>query len=128
MRIHHIAMWTRQLEELRLFYEKFFGTTATPKYVNPGKRFESYFLSFQSGAKIELMRRPEVSEASDNTNFKNGYAHIAISLGSKESVDAKTEEIMAAGYVKLDGPRITGDGYYESTILDPDGNIIEITI
>lgn len=127
MKIHHIALWTHQLEELRVFYERFFDTKATPKYVNPVKQFESYFLSFPSGARIELMCRPEV-DASCNKYFVSGYAHIAISLGSKEKVDAKTEEIMVAGFTRLDGPRTTGDGYYESTILDPDGNVIELTV
>lgn len=127
MKIHHIALWTQQLEEIKAFYERFFEARATPKYVNTAKQFESYFLSFQSGANLELMRRPEVG-TSNTIHFTPGYAHIAISLGSKERVDAKTQEIIAAGYTKLDGPRTTGDGYYESTILDPDGNVIELTI
>lgn len=127
MKIHHIAVWTQQLEEVKAFYVRFFEAKATTKYVNTVKQFESYFLSFQSGASLELMRRPEVG-TSRGGHITPGYAHMAVSLGSKEKVDAKTEEIMAAGYTKLDGPRTTGDGYYESTILDPDGNVIELTI
>ena len=125
MHITHIALWTNQLEQMRAFYEKHFGATANEKYENSTKRFTSYFLTFASGAQLELMhqpgRTPPVSSAL-------GYAHLAISLGDKAQVDAKTRELERAGYTRLDGPRITGDGYYESTFADPDGNVLELTV
>lgn len=128
MYIHHIALWTQQLEVLKDFYEQYFSVRVTPKYTNKEKGFESYFLRFKSGASIELMRKPEVKKPKQEDELLAGYAHIAIALGSKEAVDTKTNKLMADGYIKLDGPRVTGDGYYESTILDPDGNVIELTV
>lgn len=125
MHIHHVALWTNQLETMRSFYEDHFATTASEKYENPRKNFTSYFLSFASGARLELMQQPgKTTLAADSL----GYAHLAISLGSPAAVDAKTRVLAQAGYQKLDGPRTTGDGYYESTFADPDGNVIELTV
>jgi lactoylglutathione lyase len=96
--------------------------------VNPRKQFESYFLTFADGARLELMQRPDVpASANDVDRQFTGYIHLAFSIGSREAVDALTERLRADGYRILDGPRTTGDGYYESTTLDPDGNRIEIT-
>ncbi len=128
MKIHHIALWTQQLEKMKCFYIDFFSAKASALYVNPKKNFSSYFLTFASGARLELMHRPEVVNASQEGTLSSGYAHIAISLGSKEAVDAKTQELVLAGYTNPEGPRTTGDGFYESIILDPDANIIELTI
>ncbi len=128
MRIEHIAIWTHDLERLRHFYETNFGGTAAAKYINPLKQFESYFLTFADGARLELMQRPDVPLSKNNVEQQfTGYIHLAFSIGSREAVDALTHRLRADGYRILDGPRATGDGYYESTTLDPDGNRIEIT-
>jgi lactoylglutathione lyase len=127
--IEHVAIWTHDLERLRQFYETYFDGRANTKYVNPRKRFESYFLTFADGARLELMSRPDVPPSANDVEQQfTGYSHIAIAIGSREAVDALTERLRADGYRILDGPRTTGDGYYESTTLDPDGNRIEITI
>ena len=125
MHITHVALWTDQLERMKNFYTQHFGATANKKYHNPGKKFTSYFLTFASGTQLELMRQPGRTRHVPRTL---GYAHVAISLGTKDQVDAKTHELEQAGYTRLDGPRTTGDGYYESTFADPDGNVLELTI
>ena len=125
MHITHVALWTNQLERMKAFYEEHFAAQASEKYENPTKRFSSYFLTFASGAQLELMHQPG---RTDPDSSSLGYAHLAISLGSHERVDAKTEELERAGYSRLDGPRTTGDGYYESTFTDPDGNVLELTM
>ncbi len=129
MRIEHVAIWTHDLERLRRFYELYFGGHANTKYVNPRKQFESYFMTFADGARLELMQRPDVPVSMNDIDQQfTGYIHLAFSIGSREAVDALTERLRADGYRILDGPRTTGDGYYESTTLDPDGNRIEITV
>lgn len=129
MHIEHIAIWTKNLERLRAFYEQYFQARAGEKYVNPGKQFESYFLSFASGSRLELMTRPDITLAADDVETQSsGYIHLAISVGSKEQVDLLTGRLRQDGYRVVDGPRRTGDGYYESVVLDPDGNRVEITI
>jgi lactoylglutathione lyase len=129
MRIEHIAIWTHDLERLRHFYETYFGATANAKYVNPRKQFESYFLTFADGARLELMQRPDMPVSKNDVDQQfTGYIHIAFSIGSRAAVDALTERLRTGGYRILDGPRTTGDGYYESTTLDPDGNRIEMTV
>jgi lactoylglutathione lyase len=129
MRIEHLAIWTHDLERLRRFYETYFGGTANTKYVNPRKQFESYFLAFPDGARLELMQMRSVPLSRNDIEQQfTGYIHIAFSAGSHEAVDALTEWLGRDGYRILDGPRTTGDGYYESSVLDPDGNRIEITI
>ncbi|MGH2592464.1 MAG: VOC family protein [Anaerolineae bacterium] len=126
MHIAHVALWTNDLERLKSFYETYFGAHAGEKYVNSRKRFESYFLTFASGARLELMRKPDLIERSDTPLA--GYTHLAFSVGSKQQVDELTAQLQATGCRVVDGPRYTGDGYYESSVLDPDGNPIEITI
>ena len=129
MRIEHIAIWTPDLERLRQFYETYFGGRANAKYVNPRKQFESYFLTFSDGARLELMQMPAVPPSANDVELQfTGYIHVAFSVESREAVDALTDRLRIDGYPILDGPRTTGDGYYESTTLDPDGNRIEITI
>jgi len=128
MKIEHMAIWTVDLERLRTFYETYFGATSNDKYVNTAKRFESYFLSFPAGVRLEIMYAPHILEPSERNQQRAGYAHIAFSVGSRERVDALTRQLQDDGYHLLDGPRVTGDGYYESFFFDPDGNRIEITI
>ncbi len=127
MHIEHIAIWTQKLETQKNFFVMYFSAQAGQKYTNPKKRFESYFLKFANGARLEIMQAFDV-EAVQKTGRMVGYAHIAFSVGSKEQVDTLTKQLEMDGYRVLGQPRMTGDGYYESVILDPDGNQIEITI
>jgi lactoylglutathione lyase len=114
---------------MRLFYEKYFQATAGEKYFNPTKYFESYFLQFNGGARLEIMHKPGIASNKINPMIEfSGLAHFAISVGSKENVNTLTETIRKDGYHIAGEPRVTGDGYYESVVLDPDGNRIEITV
>ena len=127
MRIEHVALWTDDLERCKQFYVRYFGATAGAPYVNPRKGFESCFLSFDDGARIEAMKTSTLSPLNIEPGAQRmGLTHIAFSLGSEARVDALTQRLNADGYAILDGPRRTGDGYYESVALDPDGNRIEI--
>ncbi len=127
MRIEHLAIWTPDIERLRTFYEIYFGAKAGPKYVNRARQFESYFLSFESGARLEIMQMPSVGRAPDMDGPVHGYAHLAISVGSEARVDEMTKRLRDNGHEILSVPRRTGDGCYESVVADPDGNPIEIT-
>lgn len=124
MRIEHIAIWVKNLEEMKGFYTKYFEGIAGDKYHNSNKQFTSYFIAFENGARLELMHHPD-------KEFKMGQhlglAHFAFSLGSKEKVDELTKSLQEKGFKVIDGPRTTGDGYYESVILDPEDNRIELT-
>jgi lactoylglutathione lyase len=129
MRIDHVAIWTRDIERLKAFYERYFQVDAGPKYTNSRKGFESYFLKFSNGARLELMQMASIPDTrNDPVDQFTGYIHLSISVGSKKQVDALTAELKQAGYLLVDSPRLTGDGFYESAILDPDGNRIEITV
>ena len=125
MKIEHVAIWVKELEQMRTFYERYFSVTSNKKYVNPEKGFSSYFLSFHTGARLEIMHRDDM-EARGYAGL--GWAHIAISLGTKEKVDALTEKLRDDGFHIFGEPRITGDGYYESVVEDPEGNLIELTV
>ena len=125
MQIEHLAVWTADLERLREFYARHFGAVAGPRYENPAKGFASYFLAFDGGARLELMTRPGLPPGGPVEGC--GYAHLALRTGSREAVDRLTADLRAAGATVESGPRTTGDGYYESVVLDPDGNRIEIT-
>ncbi len=127
MKIEHVALWTQQLEVMRGFYEQFFNGRSSSRYTNPKTGFTSYFLSFESGARLELMQRPDV-RGPVSTTEQMGFTHLAISLGSETAVDTLTTQLQNAGYQIVSQPRTTGDGYYESVILDPDGNRIELTV
>jgi lactoylglutathione lyase len=130
MRIAHVAIWTADLDRLVAFYSRYFGAAAGAKYINPRRRFESYFLTFDDGARLELMRIPalrDVAPAGEGVEDA-GLAHLAISTGSESAVDELTEKLRRDGHRIVAEPRRTGDGYYESIALDPDGNRIEITI
>ncbi|EFS04353.1 glyoxalase family protein [Listeria seeligeri FSL S4-171] len=125
MKIEHIALWTSDLEKMKDFYVTYFGATANDLYENKTKGFSSYFLSFKTGARLELMRRTDVSE--EVTGEILGWAHIAVATESKTAVEELTEKVRAAGFEVVGEARTTGDGYYESVVLDPEGNRIEIT-
>lgn len=124
-RIDYIALYVSDLEKEKKFYETYFNGHAGEKYHNPRTGFSSNFISFDSGCRLELMNKPDVTEAATSLRF--GYVHIAISAGSKETVDRLTDRLAADGYEILSNPRTTGDGYYESQIAAPEGNVIEIT-
>ena len=117
-RVEHAALWVADLERARAFYERWFGAAAGPQYVSASHPFCSRFLTLGSGARLELMSAP---------GAKPGFAHIAISLGSREAVDALVDAMRAAGVKIASGPKRTGDGYYEAVAEDPEGNPVEIT-
>lgn len=127
MRIEHLAIWVDDLEKIREFYARYFGTISGEKYHNPKKGFSSYFLTFrESSVRLEIMNRIDIAVELADRNLGKGYTHLAISVGGKEAVDALTERLRSDGYIVESEPRTTGDGYYESVILDPEGNPIEI--
>lgn len=129
MRIEHVALWTKDIERLCSFYETWFGGSAGSPYVNESKGFSSCFLTFPSGARMEIMKSTDLTSPEEGrTGLLPGYAHVAFSAGSENSVDILTASLREAGHTVLDGPRRTGDGYYESVVLDPDGNRVEITV
>ena len=127
MKIEHIALYVEDLEETKNFFIKYLGAKANNEYHNPRTNFRSYFLSFEDGARLEIMQRPEMVNLPKEA-ARTGYAHIAFSVGSREKVDALTAELKTDGYDVVSGPRITGDGYYESCIVAVEGNQIEITV
>jgi len=127
MKIDHIAIWTKNLEGLRSFYMKYFQATSNKKYFNPTKHFSSYFLSFEKGCTLEIMQMPGIPESkNDPVQQYLGLIHLAINVGSKSTVNELTELLRKDGYPIVGEPRSTGDGCYESVILDPDGNRVEI--
>lgn len=126
LKIEHVAIWVNDLEIMKEFYETYFNGKANSKYHNQAKGFESYFLTFESGARLEIMRKSGINQTAASEMI--GWAHIAISLGSKEAVNEMTERLMNDGYRHNNGPRLTGDGYYESVMEDPEGNLIELTV
>jgi len=129
MFINHIAIWTRDLEKLKDFYVKYFNFSSNGLYQNPKKGFNSYFLSFEKGARLEIMQMPNIPDSKDDIYEQFvGLIHFSVSVGSKEKVDILTETLRNDGFEIIGEPRITGDGYYESVVLDPDKNRIEITI
>lgn len=128
-KIEHLAIWCNNLEQMKEFYMKYFGMFSNEKYSNPVKNFESYFLSFDDSvsAKLELMKRPDIIENSFVRGNVMGYCHVAISLGDRVSVDTLTERLRVDEYKIVGEPRVTGDGFYESIVEDPEGNWVEIT-
>lgn len=127
MKLEHIAVWVDDLDQLREFYCKFFDASCGDKYFNPAKGFTSYFLLFAGGGcRIELMNRSGIG-ANEGTRWeKKGLAHLAICVGGKDKVDALTERLRGDGHTIAGEPRTSGDGYYESAVLDPEGNYVEI--
>ncbi|MBR1397910.1 MAG: VOC family protein [Selenomonadaceae bacterium] len=126
MKIEHIAMYVNDLERAREFFIKYFGAKSNDGYHNPTKKFRSYFLSFDGEARLEIMHKSEMTDEDKAIN-RTGFIHIAFSVGSKDKVDELTSNLKADGYEVISGPRTTGDGYYESCIVDIEGNQIEIT-
>ena len=129
MILEHVAIWTDKLEDLKDYYVKYYGGTANSKYTNEKKGFHSYFLTFKSGARLELMTMPNIP---DNTNDRivaqhKGIIHLAFGADTMQEVDKKARQLQAEGFKILSGPRKTGDGYYEFETLDPDNNRIEVT-
>ena len=125
MLIEHIGLFVSDLEKARTFYEKYFAATAGEKYHNPRTGFSSYFLTFSDGARLELCHQADLA---NDTKNRLGFAHLAISLGSKEAVNQKVDQLTKDGFTLTSGPRVTGDGYYEAVVLDLDGNNLELTI
>lgn len=128
MHIEHIAIWTEDLEVLKEFYIKYFNASSNELYHNKKKGFKSYFLSFDKGARLELMKRVDILDHPNRDMEYMGYCHMAVSVGSKDEVLSLTDTIRSDGFEVVGEPRHTGDGYFESVVLDPDGNRIEITM
>ncbi|MBR5513960.1 MAG: VOC family protein [Ruminococcus sp.] len=127
MFIDHVAMYVDNLENARNFFIKYFNAKSNDGYHNEKTGFRSYFLTFDNGARLEIMNKPEMADCEKHLN-RTGYAHIAFSVGSKAEVDRLTELLKNDGYSVMSGPRTTGDGYYESCIVAFEDNIIEITV
>lgn len=127
MKIEHIALYVNDLEGAKEFFINYFDAKAGDMYHNKRTNFKSYFLSFEDGARIEIMSRPDTNDI-EKILTRTGFAHIAFSVGSKEKVDKLTARLKEDGFEVISGPRVTGDGYYESCILAFEGNQIEITI
>ena len=129
MILEHVAIWTNNLEALKEYYIKYFNAFSNDKYLNPKTNFESYFLSFESGARLELMNRPNLPDNLNDTIVEQhvGIIHLAFGVLTTEEVDAKAKQLQNDGFKILSGPRKTGDGYYEFETLDPDNNRLEVT-
>ena len=126
MRLDHLAMYVKDLEATRSFFVRYFGASSNEMYHNPKTGLRTYFLSFEDGSRLEIMSRPDVVD-NGRSLFQAGYIHLAFSVGGKEKVDELTHALQADGFTVVSGPRTTGDGYYESCIEGPEGNLIEIT-
>lgn len=127
MKIDHMALYVNDLEGAKAFFETYFQAVSNEGYHNEKTDFRSYFLTFSGGSRLEIMTKPDLTD-SGNLLDRFGYAHIAFCAGSREAVDELTARLNAGGYPTLSGPRVTGDGYYESCVLGFEGNIIEITV
>lgn len=127
MKIEHIAIYVKNLEAAKEFFVKYLGATSNDGYHNKKTNFRSYFLSFEDGARLEIMNKPDMIDR-EKCLTQTGYIHVAFSVGSKENVDLLTQQLREDGYEVFSEPRITGDGYYESCIIGIEGNQIEITV
>ncbi len=128
MKIDHVALYCLNLEGMRMFFIRYFHGVSNGMYNNPKTGLKTYMLSFEnSDARLELMTRPEVKDEEENI-YRQGFIHLSFSVGSKEKVDCLTKALNEAGYQVLSGPRITGDGYYESCIVGPENLLLEITV
>ena len=127
MKIEHVALYVNDLEKARKFFMKYLGAKSNDGYHNQKTDFRSYFLTFEDGARLEIMNKPGMSDLPKEC-ARTGYAHVAFSVGDREKVDALTAEMKSDGYEVVSGPRTTGDGYYESCIIAVEGNQIEITV
>ena len=140
MKIEHVAIWVRDIDKVCEFYRKYFGGVVHPIYYNTTKQFTSRFITFDDGARLEVMHRPDidvernvgidkiVSHETLSDTQHLGFTHLSFSVGSKEEVDRLTQQMSSEGIPVVGQPRTTGDGYYESVVLDPEGNRIEITV
>ncbi len=140
MKIEHIAIWVKDIDRVCKFYRKYFGGVVHPIYHNSAKQFTSRFITFDDGARLEVMHRPDidvernvgidkiVSHETLSDTQHLGFTHLSFSVGSKEEVDRLTQQMSSEGIPVVGQPRTTGDGYYESLVLDPEGNRIEITV
>ena len=129
MKIEHIAIWAKDVDKVCEFYRKYFGGVVHPIYHNPIKQFTSRFVTFDSGARLEIMHRPDINSVNETMGEEHiGIPHHSFSVGSKEEVDRLTQQLSGEGIQVVGLPRTTGDGYYESVVLDPEGNRIEITV
>ena len=129
MKIEHVALWVQDIEAMREFYEKYLNAASNEKYANTTKGFCSYFLSFESGARLELMQSDNYADSVQGVSRPYpGFTHLSVSVGSRKKVDELTQRLLADGYELIDGPRVTGDGYYESCFHDPENNELEITV
>ena len=127
MKIEHIAMYVNDLEQTKAFFEKYLDAKSGDRYHNDKTDFSSYFLTFEGGARLEIMHKPEMADF-EKPLARTGFVHIAFSVGSKEKMDSLTAQLKQDGYEIISGPRTTGDGYYESCIIGIEGNQIEITV
>lgn len=127
MKIDHIAIYVCDLEGARNFFVRYFGAKSNDGYHNRRTNFRSFFLTFDDNTRLELMTRPQMAHM-EKAMYRTGFAHLAFSVGSKQRVDQLTAQLKADGYAVIDGPRTTGDGYYESCIAGFEDNLIEITI
>jgi lactoylglutathione lyase len=128
MKIEHLAIWVDDLELMKSFYLKYFDTTSGDKYTNEKNQYTSYFIYFGEGkTRLELMHKPGITPVIGQRGFAKGVAHFAISVGGREKVHTLTERLRKDGYAIYCEPRTTGDGYYESVVLGPEGNYLEIS-
>ena len=127
MRIEHVALYVNDLEKAKEFFVRYFQAVPNEGYYNRTTDFRSYFLTFDDGERLEIMSRPNMEDA-EKSQVRTGFIHLAFSVGSKEDVNRLTKELQRDGYQVVSGPRVTGDGYYESCIAGFEGNLIEITV
>ena len=127
MRIDHVAMYVNDLEKTRDFFVRYLDGKSNGGYHNAKTGFRSFFLSFDDGARLEIMNKPDMADPEKPLN-RTGLIHVAFSAGSRERVDALTQRLTNDGYQVVSGPRTTGDGYYESCVVAIEGNQIEITV
>lgn len=126
MRIDHTALFCRNLEQMRQFFIDYFDARSNEQYHNPRTGLRTYILTFTEGStRLELMQRPDVQDANPSQPAI-GYVHLSFAVGSRKGVDLLTRRLAANGYTVTSGPRTTGDGYYESCILGPEGIQIEV--
>jgi lactoylglutathione lyase len=129
MTLEHVAIWTDNLENLKEYYTKYFGGISNEKYTNEKNQFQSYFLTFKSGARLEIMKMPNIPSNANDTIIKQhkGIIHLAFGVDTMKEVESKAKELQVDGFKILSGPRLTGDGYFEFETLDPDNNRLEVT-
>lgn len=127
MGIEHVAMYVSDLEREKAFFERYFEAKSGKLYHNSATGFSSYFLSFPDGCRLEIMTNVAL-EDEEKRLLRSGFIHVAFSLGNRDAVDSLTDRLKTDGYTVVSGPRTTGDGYYESCVLDAEGNQIELTV